>query len=140
MNHPIPETHLDLLTRPVHGVLTTIMPDGQPQSSLVWCDYDGEYARVNTTRERQKGKNMMRNPKVSLLIVDPENTGRFLQIRGDAELIEQGAPEHLDEITRQYTSYPQYYGYVFPMEKKTRETRIICRIHAQRFTLDAIHS
>ena len=140
MNHPIPETHLDLLTRPVHGVLTTIMPDGQPQSSLVWCDYDGEYARVNTTRERQKGKNMMRNPKVSLLIVDPENTGRFLQIRGDAELIEQGVPEHLDEITRQYTSYPQYYGYVFPMEKKTRETRIICRIHAQRFTLDAIHS
>ena len=140
MNHPIPETHLDLLTRPVHGVLTTIMPDGQPQSSLVWCDYNGECARVNTTRERQKGKNMMRNPKVSLLIVDPENTGRFLQIRGDAELIEQGAPEHLDEITRQYTSYPQYYGYVFPMEKKTRETRIICRIHAQRFTLDAIHS
>jgi PPOX class probable F420-dependent enzyme len=140
MNHPIPETHLDLLTRPVHGVLTTIMPDGQPQSSLVWCDYDGEYAPVNTTRERQKGKNMMRNPKVSLLIVDPGNTGRFLQIRGDAELIEQGAPEHLDEITRQYTSYPQYYGYVFPMEKKTRETRIICRIHAQRFTLDAIHS
>jgi PPOX class probable F420-dependent enzyme len=140
MNHPIPETHLDLLTRPVHGVLTTIMPDGQPQSSLVWCDYDGECARVNTTRERQKGKNMMRNPKVSLLIVDPENTVRFLQIRGDAELIEQGAPEHLDEITRQYTSYPQYYGYVFPMEKKTRETRIICRIHAQRITLDAIHS
>jgi PPOX class probable F420-dependent enzyme len=140
MNHPIPETHLDLLTRPVHGVLTTIMPDGQPQSSLVWCDYNGECARVNTTRERQKGKNMMRNPKVSLLIVDPENTGRFLQIRGDAELIEQGVPEHLDEITRQYTSYPQYYGYVFPMEKKTRETRIICRIHAQRFTLDAIHS
>jgi PPOX class probable F420-dependent enzyme len=140
MNHPIPETHLDLLTRPVHGVLTTIMPDGQPQSSLVWCDYNGECARVNTTRERQKGKNMMRNPKVSLLIVDPGNTGRFLQIRGDAELIEQGAPEHLDEITRQYTSYPQYYGYVFPMEKKTRETRIICRIHAQRFTLDAIHS
>jgi PPOX class probable F420-dependent enzyme len=140
MNHPIPETHLDLLTRPVHGVLTTIMPDGQPQSSLVWCDYNGECARVNTTRERQKGKNMMRNPKVSLLIVDPENTGRFLQIRGDAELIEQGAPEHLDEITRQYTSYPQYYGYVFPMEKKTRETRIICRIHAQRITLDAIHS
>jgi PPOX class probable F420-dependent enzyme len=140
MKHPIPETHLDLPTRPVRGVLTTLMPNGQPQSSLVWCDYDGECARVNTTRERQKGKNMMRNPKVSLLIVDPENTGRFLQIRGDAELIEQGAPEHLDEITCQYTSYPQYYGYVFPMEKKTRETRIICRIHAQRITLDAIHS
>src|SRR5512140_2085873 len=83
----IPESHLDLLTKPVHGVLTTMMPDGQPQSSLVWCDYDGECACVNTTLQRQKGRNLLRDPKVSLLIVDPENTGRFLSIRGDAELV-----------------------------------------------------
>ena len=139
MNSPIPESHMDLLTRPVHGVLTTMMPDGQPQSSLVWCDFDGEYVCVNTSRERQKGKNMMVNPKVSLLIVDPENTGRFLQIRGEAELAEAGALEHLDAITRKYTSHLQYYGYVFPQEKKERETRIICRIHAKKLTLDAIH-
>ena len=139
MNSPIPESHMDLLTRPVHGVLTTMMPDGQPQCSLVWCDFDGEYVCVNTSRERQKGKNMMVNPKVSLLIVDPENTGRFLQIRGEAELAEAGALEHLDAITRKYTSHPQYYGYVFPQEKKERETRIICRIHAKKLTLDAIH-
>ena len=55
--------------------------DGQPQSSLVWIDFDGECARVNTTLERQKGRNMVANPKVSLLVVDPENTGRFIQIR-----------------------------------------------------------
>ena len=139
MNTPIPISHVDLLTRPIPGVLTTMMPDGQPQSSLVWCDFDGECARVHTSRERQKGKNMLSNPRVSLLIVDPENTGRFLQIRGDAELIEEGALEQLDEITRQYTNYPGYYGYVFPIEKKDRETRIICRIHAKRVTLDAIH-
>jgi PPOX class probable F420-dependent enzyme len=140
MNIPIPTSHVDLLIRPIAGVLTTLMPDGQPQSSLVWCDFDGECARLNTSRERQKGKNMMANPKVSLLIVDPENTGRFLQIRGDAELIQEGALEQLDEITRQYTTHPCYYGYVFPIEKKARETRIICRIHARRITLDAIHS
>jgi PPOX class probable F420-dependent enzyme len=140
MNISIPESHLDLLTRPIHGVLTTMMPDGQPQSSLVWCDYDGECARVNTSRERQKGKNMQMNPRVSLLIVDPENTGRFLQIRGEVELIETGALEHLDEITRQYTPRPQYYGYVFPVEKRDRETRIVCRIHAKKITLDAIHN
>jgi PPOX class probable F420-dependent enzyme len=140
MNTLIPESHLDLLTRPIHGVLTTMMPDGQPQSSLVWCDYDGECVRVNTSRERQKGKNMQSNPKVSLLVVDPENTGRFLQIRGEVEILETGALEHLDEITRQYTRYPQYYGYVFPLEKRERETRIICRIHAKKITLDAIHN
>lgn len=140
MTTPIPEDHLDLLTRPVHGVLTTILPDGQPQSSLVWCDFDGEYVCVNTSRERQKGKNMQANPNVSLLIVDPENTSRFLQIRGEAELMEDGALEHLDAVTRKYTAHPQYYGYVFPLEKKAHETRIICRIHAKKITLDAIHS
>lgn len=140
MTNPIPTSHLDLLTRPIHGVLTTLMPDGQPQSSLVWCDFDGECARVNTSLERQKGQNMSRNPKVSLLIVDPENTARFIQIRGDAELIQEGALAHLDEITRQYTDHPQYYGYVFPIEKREQETRVICRIHAARITLDAVHN
>lgn len=139
MTTEIPASHLDLVTRPIHGVLTTMMPDGQPQSSLVWCDFDGECVCVNTTRERQKGKNMMGNPRISLLVVDPEDTSRYIQIRGEAELIEEGALEHLDQITRAYTRHPQYYGYVYPFEQKGRETRIICRIHPKKITLDAIH-
>ncbi len=135
----IPASHLDLLTRPIHGVLTTLMPDGQPQSSLVWCDYDGECTCVNTSRERQKGKNMLADPRVSLLIVDPDNTSRYLQIRGEVELVEDCALEHLDRITRKYTRHPCYYGYVFPVEKREQETRIICRIHAKKVTIDAIH-
>jgi PPOX class probable F420-dependent enzyme len=140
MTKPIPASHLDLLTRPIHGVLTTLMPNGHPQSSLVWCDFDGAYARVNTSLERQKGQNMSSNPNVSLLIVDPENTSRFIQIRGQVELIQADALTHLDEITRQYTKHSQYYGYVFPLEKREQETRVICRIHATRVTLDAVHS
>ena len=136
----IPASHLDLLTTPVHGVLTTMMPDGQPQSSLVWCDFDGECACVNTTLQRQKGKNVVRNPKVSLLIVDPDNTGRYLEIRGEAQLVQQGAVEHLDRVTRKYTDHPQYYGYVYPCEQQARETRVIVRIHAKKITMDAIHS
>jgi PPOX class probable F420-dependent enzyme len=136
----VPDSHVDLLTRPIHGVLTTMMPDGQPQSSLVWVDYDGECARVNTTRQRQKGRNMAVNPKVSLLIVDPANTGRFIQIRGQAELVEEGAVDHLDRVTRRYTAHPCYYGHVYPVEQQLQETRVICRIHATRITLDAIHA
>ena len=139
MSLPIPETHRDLLTRPIHGVLTTMMPDGQPQSSLMWCDYDGECARLNTTAERQKGRNMRANPRVTLLIIDPDDTARYIEIRGTAELIEDGALEHLDEITRRYTAHPQFYGYVYPHEQRARETRLICRIHATKITLDAIH-
>jgi PPOX class probable F420-dependent enzyme len=137
---PIPASHLDLLTRPIHGVFTTMGSDGRPQSSLVWVDTDGTCARVNTTLQRQKGRNLLGNRKVSLLVVDPDNTARFIQVRGDAELIRDGAVEHLDTVTRGYTRYPRYYGFCYPDEQQGRETRVICRIHARRVTLDAIHA
>ncbi len=137
---PVPASHRDLLERPICGVLTTLGPDGQPESSLVWVDVDGDTARVNTTRERRKGRNLMRDPKLSLLLVDPDNTGRFIQIRGEAELVEDGALEHLDALTRKYTRHPCYYGHVYPAEQAGRETRVIVRIRARRITLDAIHS
>ena len=137
---PIPASHLDLLTRPICGVLTTMLPDGQPQSSLVWVGYDGACATVNTTLERRKGRDLLANPRLSLLIVDPENTTRFIQIRGDAELVTDGALEDLDALTRAYTRHPQYYGYIYPVEQADRETRVICRIHARKVSLDAIHA
>jgi PPOX class probable F420-dependent enzyme len=136
----IPASHLDLLARPVAGVLTTMGSDGQPQSSLVWVDFDGECARVNTTLERQKGLNLLTNSKVSLLVVDPDDTGRFIQIRGDAELVTEGAVDHLDALTRKYTRHPRYYGCICPAAQQALETRVICRIHARRTTLDAIHA
>ncbi len=135
----IPESHLDLVARPLHGVLTTMMPHGQPQSSLVWLDYDGECLRVNTTRQRQKGKNIQANPKVNLLIIDPGDVTRWLEVRGEVEITEEHALEHLDELTRQYTRHDHYYGGVFPVERQALETRIICRIQPVKITLDAIH-
>lgn len=139
MTIKIPDSHIDLLVEPVHAVLTTMMPDGQPQSSLVWCDYDGTYVRVNTSRERQKGKNMQANPKVTLLLIDLHDSGRWMEIRGEVEITEDGALEHLDEITRQYTNKPCYYGHIFPVEKRERETRIICKIKPKKVNQDAIH-
>jgi PPOX class probable F420-dependent enzyme len=136
---PIPTSHLDLLARPICGVLTTIGGDGQPQSSVVWLDADAGCAQVNTTLERQKGRNLAANPKVSLLVVDPENTSRYIQIRGDAELVTDCAVDHLDVLTRKYTRHPRFYGCVYPVERRERETRVICRIHARRITVDAIH-
>jgi PPOX class probable F420-dependent enzyme len=136
---PIPDSHADLLTRPVHGVLTTMGADGQPQSSLVWVDLDGGMAVVNTTLERQKGRNIRADPKVNLLVVDPDNTSRYIQIRGDAELTTDGAGDHLDALTRKYTGHPAFYGHIYPVEQRARETRVICRIHARRISLDAIH-
>lgn len=135
----VPDTHVDLLRRSICGVLTTIGPD-QAESNLVWVDYDGSCARVNTTLERRKARNMRSNRRVSLLVVDPQNTSRFIQIRGDAELVTDGAVDHVDALTRQYTAHPHFYGFVYPLELRDRETRVICRIHARRITLDAIHA
>ena len=115
-------------------------PDGQPHSCLVWVGEDGECARVNTTFQRQSGRNVRANPRVSLLVVDPDDTSRFIQIRGDAELVTDGAVEDLDAITRRYTRHEHFYGGVYPLERAAQETRVICRIHARRITLDAIHA
>lgn len=137
---PLPASHLDLLTRPVCGVLTTLGRHGDPRSSLVWVDHDGECARFGTTLERHKGRDLQADPRVSLLVVDPDDTSRFIQIRGEVELVTDRALEHLDALTRKYTRHPCYYGHVYPVEQQARETRVIGRIHARRITLDAIHA
>jgi hypothetical protein len=72
--------------------------------------------------------------------VDPDNTGRFLQIRGDVELMTDGAIEHLDALTRAYTRHPRFYGFVYPLERQAQETRVMGRLHPRRVSLDAIHS
>jgi PPOX class probable F420-dependent enzyme len=136
----IPVSHRDLVTRPICGVLTTLGTDGHPQSSLVWVDGDDQCVRINTTLERQKGRNLLRDPRVSLLIVDPDDTSRFLQIRGVAALDTTGAVEHVDALTRKYTRHPRYYGHIYPAAQAARETRVICRIRPRRITLDAIHA
>ena len=82
---------------------------------------------------------MRANPRVTLLIVDPDDTSRYIEIRGEMQLTEEGAIEHLDELTRQYTDHPRFYGYVYPEEQQARETRLIGRLVATKITLDAIH-
>jgi PPOX class probable F420-dependent enzyme len=136
----VPPSHVDLLTAPIVAVLTTLMPDGRPHSCLVWADYDGGCARINTTLQRRSGRNLLADPRVSLLVVDPDNTARYLQIRGEAELVRTGAVAHLDALTREYTGHPCFYGHVYPLAQRDRETRVTVRIRPRRVTVDAIHA
>lgn len=135
---PIPASHLDLLERPIHAVLTTLMPDGQPQTSLVWANTDGAHALVNTFRGRQKTRNMEANPRVTLLIIDPANGARWMEIRGTVELVEEGAMAHLEAITEQYTGRCDYYGSVYPAAARSQQVRVICKITPHRISVDAI--
>jgi Pyridoxamine 5'-phosphate oxidase len=88
---PIPRSHLDLLIRPICGVFTTLGHDGQPQSTLVWVDLDRGCALVNTTLERRKGATCLTTRRSACSSSTPGNTSRYIQIRGDAELITRGA-------------------------------------------------
>lgn len=141
MRVTIPESHINLLLDPVCGVLTTMMADGQPQMSVVWVDYDGEYILINTTLERQKSKNMVADPKVNVLLVDPQNGARFLEVRGEVTAINQlGAITHADKQTQAYTNNAKqrFYGDIYPKERQQEETRVIVKIKPLKITTDAI--
>lgn len=142
MTETIPKSHQDLLLEPVNGVLTTMMPDGQPQLSIVWTDFDGECVLINTTLERQKGKNMQANLKVNLLVIDPKNGSRFLEVRGEVVAItEEGTLLHADKQTQAYSNNAtHFYGDIYPEEQQDKETRVIVKILPNKITTDAIFS
>jgi PPOX class probable F420-dependent enzyme len=125
----IPDSYIDLLEKPVCGAFTTVMPNGQPQTTVVWCDYDGEHVMVNTMRGFRKEKNMRLNPKVTLLLFETLNPMRYLEIRGAVvEMTEVGAAAHLDELARSYTGKSPYFGEVVNEELRATETPVLCKI------------
>jgi PPOX class probable F420-dependent enzyme len=137
----IPDSHLDLLINPIHGVLTTVMPDGQPQMSVVWVDFDGKYVLINSTLERQKGKNMQAIPKVNVLVMDPNNGARFIEIRGEVvEFTREMAIDHANQQTQAYSGGKKklFYGDVYPEETKDKETRAVFRILPTKVNVNAI--
>ena len=82
MSQVIPEKYRDLFQKRAFASLGTLMPDGRPQVTPVWCDFDGEHVIFNSAKGRQKDRNVRRDPRVSLAIIDPENPYRYLEIRG----------------------------------------------------------
>src|SRR5262245_43884358 len=99
----IPDSHADILTKKAFANLATLMPDGTPQVTPVWFDYDGTDIIVNSARGRQKDRNMRRNPAVALSIPDPDNPYRYVEIRGKvSEITEEGADSHIDKMAKKY--------------------------------------
>ena len=110
MKRTIPENLLDLFEQRALAHLATLMPDGRPQVTPVWCDYDGRYVRINTAVGRQKDKNMMRDGRVALSIVDLASPDRYLEVRGRVALRTlDGADEHIDILSRKYLGTPYPY-------------------------------
>jgi PPOX class probable F420-dependent enzyme len=123
----IPDNYLDLFNKKAFANLATLMPDGSPQVTPVWCDYDGENVLINTAAGRVKDKNLQREPRVSLSILDPDNPYRYLQIRGlVVERTREGADEHLDRMAKKYLGVE-----VYPYRTQG-EVRILYKIKPER--------
>jgi PPOX class probable F420-dependent enzyme len=126
----IPESHVHLFKGKLVVTLVTVMPDGQPQATPVWADYDGEYIIVNTARGRQKDRNMSRDAKVTVMVVDQNEPYRWwVEVRGYvADESEADGLEMINHMAKKYVGVDEYYGGFTPIERKGKETRVTYRI------------
>ena len=109
MASKIPEELKDILNKRAFAHLATLMPDGSPQVTPVWCDFDGTHVRINSAKGRLKDKNMRRDKRVALAIHDPDNPYRYLAIRGNVdEITERGADAHIDALAKKYLDKDRY--------------------------------
>jgi len=116
----IPESHRDLLEERAraYAYLATLMPDGSPQVTPVWFDAQGDYILINSAKGRTKDRNMRARPAVALLIADPKDPLRYVQIRGRiTDITETGALEHIGRLSMKYRGRPWS-----PVEGQTRVT------------------
>jgi PPOX class probable F420-dependent enzyme len=115
-----------MFTEPYYGVATAVRPDGSPQQTVVWVDYDGENVVFNTAEGRAKPRHIRANPNVGLAVVDPENAYRWVAVSGPAEMTEEGAAEHINRLSHKYRGR----DYNLPPGQQ----RLIVRIKPQRVT------
>ncbi len=124
----LPESHRDLLERPTFAHLATVRPDGSPQSSVMWFDWDGSRLRMTHTKTRQKFANLTNEPRVAVSIADPDDGYRFVEVRGTVESIEDD-----DEVASFYKSLQHRYGQDY--EIRDADVRIIVTIKPETFVV-----
>lgn len=123
----IPDDFRDLLERPIIASLATVMPNGQPQVHPIWADMVDGQVRINTVAGRQKHRNLVERRHATLLIVDPDNPMRWMEIRGElAETCEKSGIEVIDKLSRDYLNQ-----YPYPWHKEA-DTRVTCLIRPLR--------
>jgi PPOX class probable F420-dependent enzyme len=122
MTKKLSPQEVELLTEPQIATVATVMADGSPQLTPVWVDTDGEAILFNTAKGRVKHRNLVRNPKVAVTVVDKNDYYRLVNVRGTAEIVEQGADEHIDKLAKKYLGADSY-----PWRKEGEE-RVIVRV------------
>jgi PPOX class probable F420-dependent enzyme len=125
---PLPPELLDFLRRPSPCFVATLMPDGSPQLTETWVTTDGESVVLNIVGGTQKERNLRRDPRISVNVVDPDEVNRFFEVRGRVvSMTSEGGKESIDEISQKYLGipYPNFSG-------NPNETRVIVTIGAEK--------
>lgn len=122
MTKKLSPQEVELLNEPQIATVATVMADGSPQLTPVWIDTDGEAILFNTAKGRVKHRNLVRNPKVAVTVVDKDDFYRLVNVRGSAEIVEEGADDHIDKLAKKYLGADSY-----PW-RKADEQRVIVRV------------
>jgi PPOX class probable F420-dependent enzyme len=115
------------------AAFTTLMPDGQPQTHVMWIDADEQHLLINTETHRAKFRNVMRDPRVTVTIWDREDPYRFAEVRGRVVAHEAGAlaRAHIDACAQ------RYFGRDYPADQIASE-RVLLRILPERVHFNGI--
>jgi PPOX class probable F420-dependent enzyme len=119
---------VELLNEPQIANIATVMADGTPQVTPVWIDTDGEHVFFNTAKHRVKFRNLERNPKVAISVVDKNNPYRLVVLRGTAEFIDQDADAHIDKLAKKYLDADSY-----PW-RNPEEERVVVKVTPEQIT------
>jgi PPOX class probable F420-dependent enzyme len=122
------EAEREFLENPFVGVVTTLQRDGTPQSTVVWVDVDDEGVSVNTAYGRVKPRNLARDPRLSLVVVDPGDPYRWVKLTGKGRLVDEGADEQIDRLSKKYTGRDVY------ASRQPGEKRVTVRITPHRIS------
>jgi PPOX class probable F420-dependent enzyme len=117
----LPDLLRELLDGRSYAVLSTINPDGGPQSSVIWATYDGDDVVFSTILGRRKTRNMERDPRVSLCVYDRADPYRYVEVRGMVTLTTDGGPELIQRLSLLYDGEPFTEG-------KPTNVRVVCRV------------
>jgi PPOX class probable F420-dependent enzyme len=125
MSTSLTPTQVEFLRRRQFAHVATVNPDGSPQVTALWVDTDGEAVLLNTALGRIKARNLEREPRIAISLVDSENPYDSLTIQGRAELMEEGGVEHIRSLSQKYTGDPNF-------ALQPGERRVIIRVLPER--------
>ena len=127
MSASFPESHRDLFRKKAFGAFTTLMPDGSPQTTPVWVDLQNGDIWVNSAVGRLKDKNVRRDPRVAVAIIDPDNPYRYVEVRGRVhEITQNGAEAHIDKMAKKYLGQDKY------PSRRPGEKRVLYKIKIEK--------